>query len=460
MKKIFVDCSYLYDHIELNTGIQRVVRRVIENLESLSQTNEIEVIPVNISHHNLFKVELKELYEKKDRYVPVSTDSCRSDGTLRNRLMVLYNGFRNLLVTLLPRRKFKEFVFAPRHRLGMGFIIEKVLLQPVRRAMSIQRADKNRLIDGSVSIEKGDVLVLIDSSWYMNIWPTVKKFKQQEATVIGIIYDLIPITNAEFCDAFLACVFKTFFYESLNYVDGYIAISDTVKKGLISFLTNEFGNTAIQEKKFDYFFLGSDFSSVENQVVGVRAELKKSFTGSPTYLIVSTVEPRKNHEYLLDVFDMLWAQGMEIKLCIIGRMGWRVEKTAKRIYGHRFFNEKLLYWSDLNDEELQFCYENSKMLLFPSIVEGFGLPIVESLTNGLPVLASDIPIHKEVGKHKIGYFDLQDTHDLKNQLVHIEAQGIPVELIPDENYKWQDWHESTKELLEKINLMIEPHGCN
>lgn len=455
MRKIFVDCSYLYNHIELNTGIQRVVRRVIENLETLSHMNGIEVIPVNISHHNFFKVDIKELYEKKGLSASATTGSPRIDirTRLRNHLIPLYEGFRNLLVTLLPRRKFKAFVFAPRHQFGMGSILETILLGPVRKAMSIRRADRNRHVDVTIPIEKGDVLLLIDSSWYMNIWPTVKKFKQQDATVIGIIYDLIPITNAEFCDAFLASVFKEFFYESLNYVDGYIAISDTVKKGLIAFLTDEFGNIAIQEKKFDYFFLGSDFNYADNQVVGVRDKLKKSFTGYPTYLIVSTVEPRKNHEYLLDVFDMLWEQGMEIKLCIIGRMGWRVEKTTKRIYGHRFFNEKLLYWSDLNDEELQFCYENSKMLLFPSIVEGFGLPIVESLTNGLPVLASDIPIHREVGKDKIGYFNLQDTHDLKNQLVHIETQGIPVELIPDENYKWQDWHESTNELLEKINLM-------
>ena len=449
-----MDCSYLYNHIELNTGIQRVVRRVIENLEILSHKNGIEVIPVNISHHNFFRVDIKELYEQK-RSLASATTATRMDIKTRakNYLIPLYEGFQKFLVTLLPRRKFKAFVYAPRHQFGMGYVIEKVLLHPVRKAMSIRRADRNRHVDGTILIGKEDVLILIDSSWYMNIWPTVKKFKQQDATVIGIIYDLIPITNAEFCDAFLASVFKEFFYESLNYVDGYIAISDTVKKDLIIFLEDEFGNTAIQEKKFDYFFLGSDFNYAQNQVVGVRNELKKSFKGYPTYLIVSTVEPRKNHEYLLDVFDMLWEQGMEIKLCIIGRMGWRVEKTAKRIYGHRFFNEKLLYWSDLNDEELQFCYENSKMLLFPSIVEGFGLPIVESLTNGLPVLASDIPIHREVGKDRIGYFDLQDTHDLKNQLARIETQGIPDKLVPDENYKWQNWHESTNELLEKINLM-------
>ena len=113
-------------------------------------------------------------------------------------------------------------------------------------------------------------------------------------------------------------------------------------------------------------------------------------------------------------------------------------------------NNRLILFSDLNDKELLYSYKNAKMLLFPSIVEGFGLPIVESLTNGLPVLASNTPIHREVGGDKIGYFDISNPNDLANQIIGIERDGIPDNLIVDKNYKWLDWRDSTEMLLKKV----------
>jgi len=50
MKKIFIDCSYISEHVELNTGIQRVVRRVVESLDEIAEAQKIEVIPVNITN--------------------------------------------------------------------------------------------------------------------------------------------------------------------------------------------------------------------------------------------------------------------------------------------------------------------------------------------------------------------------------------------------------------------------
>jgi len=220
----------------------------------------------------------------------------------------------------------------------------------------------------------------------------------------------------------------------------------------------------VPQGQFDYFWLGGDFDAksgvhaVESAGKGlddlsVRPALVESLASNPSYLMVSTVEPRKNHQYLLDTFDLLWAQGADVNLCIVGRMGWKVEALLRRIEQHPEKNVRLFWWSDLSDDELLYCYGNAKMLLFPSFIEGFGLPLVESLSNGLPVLASDTPIHREIGGEQIGYFDLADAHSLKDKLLAIEASGIPDSLQVSPGYQWLSWLESSRMLLNKMQGM-------
>jgi len=199
--------------------------------------------------------------------------------------------------------------------------------------------------------------------------------------------------------------------------------------------------------------LGGDHSHNAYDESQVRAELKQSLREGSSYLVVSTVEPRKNQPYLLDTVDLLWGQGSQAKLFIVGREGWKVTDTMARINGHEQKDSLLFHWGDLNDSELLYCYQKSKMLVFPSFVEGFGLPIVESLNNQLPVMASDTPIHREVGGDRIGYFDLTKPQDLANKILAIEAHGVPEEFQPQEGYQWLSWRQSSQSLLHKVQQM-------
>ncbi len=121
-----------------------------------------------------------------------------------------------------------------------------------------------------------------------------------------------------------------------------------------------------------------------------------------------------------------------------------------RIHTHERLDRNLYCFHDLNDSELGYCYENAKMLLFPSIAEGFGLPIVEGLMHRLPVMASDIPIHREVGRDHIGYFDLDAPADLEAKIRDIETQGIPEALVPADDYRWLSWSDSIEMLLVRM----------
>jgi len=183
----------------------------------------------------------------------------------------------------------------------------------------------------------------------------------------------------------------------------------------------------------------------------VNKDIENVFAeGAPIYLMVSTIEPRKNHAYLLDAFEILWAQGIDVRLCIIGKIGWKCEMLVERIRSHREYGKRLFMCNRVDDSSLEFAYRSSRALLFPSVVEGFGLPLVEAMQRGLPAMASDIPVFREVGRDFLAYFDLQDPASLADQVAAYERtdrfpaqQGI-------REWQWPGWREASQEFVDKV----------
>jgi len=445
MGTIFIDCTYLRDHNTLNTGIQRVVRHTIEELEKLAPEKGYKIQLLYLKNGALQAVDLSELY-------PVDSDTVRETDalksfSLKDYLKNLYYHTRLWVSALIPYPPFQNFVLGPKDKKkSLNHIVYFYIYTPVNVLISKLKSQRNQ--DGAIQAKEGDVLLLLDSSWYMNIWKGVEKLKKEGACVVMISYDIIPISHPEFCDDFLSTVFSEWVGTSAKYVDGYIAISQTVSQELEKYL-HQLGNFDTG-KTFSHFYLGSDFkkSTAENPKA-IRPELKSLFE-LPTYLMVSTIEPRKNHAYLLDAFEKVWGKGLQVNLLFIGRRGWKVDALLKRIEDHPMAGRHLFFYDDIDDNELAYAYSHAKALVFPSIVEGFGLPIVEGLSYGLPVLASDTPIHREVGGDRVAYFDLNDTSDLANIIEKWERGGVPPSLIPSEDYRWLTWEESAGQLLENI----------
>ncbi|MFT5660597.1 MAG: glycosyltransferase involved in cell wall biosynthesis [Sulfurimonas sp.] len=370
MKKLLIDCSFI-STTKLNTGIQRVVRKVVENIEEVAKSSSYQPIQVVLENSKIREISLNSTQEN---------------------------------------------------------------------------------LQDDIEVKEGDILLLLDSSWHLNIWGSVEKAKLSKAMVIAVIYDIIPISHPEFCDAGLVKHFHEWFEVSIAYVDGFIAISNTIENDLKSYLASKYPEK-VKSKFFDHFLLGADFEYKEFIISdsNIKDDLKNIYsTNENIYLIVCTVEPRKNHKYLLDTFDKLWEENFDITLNIVGKTGWMIDELIQRIENHPQYKKKLFHWDNLNDEELNYCYQNSKMLLFPSFVEGFGLPIIESLNNALPVMASDIPIHREVGGEHIGFFDIKNVDDLVSKIKTIEKSGINEELKVQDGFRWLNWNESTKILFQKI----------
>jgi glycosyltransferase involved in cell wall biosynthesis len=167
--------------------------------------------------------------------------------------------------------------------------------------------------------------------------------------------------------------------------------------------------------------------------------------------MVGTLEPRKGYTDTLNVFDALWRQGQDINLVIVGKVGWKVEALVARIKEHPEFNQRLFWLAGISDEYLDRVYNTCTCLIAASYGEGFGLPLIESAQRGLPIIARDIPVFREVaGKHAT-YLppDLQAITGgavIKQWLEkHRKDEVRGSDAMP-----WLTWQESSKVLLDKM----------
>ena len=423
-KRILIDCTFVYTS-GLNTGIQRVVRNIASIAKSMRTYEGYDICLVVIEKDRIFEIDT----------IPDNTKSSL-ENSVYNYFLNIYYSMRNLLVNIFPFKFFKIFILNKKNRFGLSYI----LLTPKRLYTHFFNPTEE---SKNVITTKNDIFILLDSTWDIDIKDSLAVIKNNTTTIITVIYDLIPITHPQFCDSHLVYVFNKWFKNNAKVTNGYLAISETVKDDVMRYLNEN------NQNKFDSFMLGANVNKKSDTVPIISEKFKDIFQNNNVYIIVSTIEARKNHLYLLKTFEKLWEKNIDVKLCIIGRIGWLVDELLAQIDTHKEKNKRLFMFNDTNDDTLLFAYEHAKALLFPSFTEGFGLPIVESLQKGLPVLASDTPIHREVGKDNIAYFDLSDTNDLVQQIIEIEKNGIPEDLKSMGEVTCFTWEESTRDFLRK-----------
>ena len=160
----------------------------------------------------------------------------------------------------------------------------------------------------------------------------------------------------------------------------------------------------------------------------------------PFVLMVSTIEARKNHMYLVAAWKQFLDEGLDPPdLVFVGRVGWRVKSLMEMLETTRYFDERIHIVHDLSDEDLNTLYSACLFTAFPSFVEGWGLPVGESLAHGKPCVASSTSSVPEVGGDLVDYLDPQNLRE-----------GIEVlrRMIFDEPYR----QKRTEEIVSKFKL--------
>lgn len=146
-----------------------------------------------------------------------------------------------------------------------------------------------------------------------------------------------------------------------------------------------------------------DSGSLDDENQDVSEEIKDIASGK-YILMVGTIEPRKNHSLVIDALENGLAD-IDVKVIFAGRFGWNVADLEKRIKFHPLYNKKLFFIERPDDNTVDYLYKNATFVAFPTFNEGFGLPLVEAICHGTPVIASDIAVLREIGGDYVDYFD-------------------------------------------------------
>jgi glycosyltransferase involved in cell wall biosynthesis len=244
----------------------------------------------------------------------------------------------------------------------------------------------------------GDVLLMFDASWYGEPWQAVDAALARGARLMGMVHDLLPLEHPDWFREGLEQRFGDHLQQMARRAERLFVPTSAVQGRLQELLERD-GHTvpvAVLAHGGDFCNQHASAEQIAEYQVYLPAPAS---TDDPLYLVLGTLEPRKNHALILDAFDTLWAQGRTPRLLFVGKVGWQVDSLVERLQNHPLLGQRLFHAANLSDPALLWLIRNSTALVYVPRDEGFGLPVLEAAMQGCPVIASDILVLREAGRH-------------------------------------------------------------
>ena len=265
---------------------------------------------------------------------------------------------------------------------------------------------------------------------------------------IALLYDLLPLRRPELFPPHLVAEYAEYFDVLIREFDGIVCISRAVADELIGHVrAGHWPAGRSRTLRIGYFPLGF-LPQPEAGGAELGAAVADFFSRpDPVVLMVGTLEPRKAYAQALDAMERLWQRGSKARLCIVGRVGWDVRSIQARLAQHAEKGRRLLHLQEASDAELAHCYRNSSGLLYASMGEGFGLPLVEAAHFGLPLLVRDLAVFREVCGASATYFADDRASPLAAALDAFLAGVADGSVTASRSVRAHSWSESLEALL-------------
>ena len=306
------------------------------------------------------------------------------------------------------------------------------------------------------NIRPGDVLLLADAAWNYNAWECAAAARSRGAHVVTMIHDLIPLTHPELVDRLFTEVFRVWLKQMLLCSSALVCNSKATRDEVLTYCHEK----GLPHPEIGYFHLGSDFRATDQSMSpdggGEAATLAdRSLSATDRYiLVVGSVEKRKRHDLLLDAFERVWETHPDVKLVVVGRPGGGADRVIERLKSHPARNTKLMWIVDATDDELANLYGNARGLVFCSVAEGYGLPLVEARQLGCRVIASDIPVFRELADEGVILFPKHDVDALATAIRRV----VEAECGRVRRRDLWTWADSTRQLVSVIARLVGRRG--
>ena len=277
-----------------------------------------------------------------------------------------------------------------------------------------------------------------ENAFLLNTWPIglhhsdyLRMIQKFGVRPIFFVHDLIPIIYPEYCSAGEDARHKEKMHSVLTLACGVITNSEATLSDLVHY-SQQINQTM---PRAEVALLAPGISRV---LPGARP------IEQPYFIILGTIEPRKNHALLLQIWrSMVQQLGQQTPhLLVIGQRGWECENAIDLLERSQFLKGVVTEISHCPDAELVTYLHHSQALLFPSFTEGYGLPVLEALTLGVPVIASDLSVFREIAGDIAEYIDPLDAKRWAEQIIeyakpHSVCRAVQMQRL--QSFKGPTW---------------------
>jgi len=230
----------------------------------------------------------------------------------------------------------------------------------------------------------------------------IAAMRRQGCHFVPLIHDLIPLHHPEFARAGQAETHRRRIVTTAALADAIVVNSAATAAELTPWLADRIAAPPI---------------AVEAPPVALR----------PYFVVLGTIEPRKNHMLLLNMWrNFATTLGPAApRLVVVGRRGWENENVLDMLERCTALDGLVREAGMLPDREVASLLRGARALLFPSFAEGFGLPLAEALALGVPAIASDLAALREVGQQAPDYIDPLDGASWRNAVLDYARPDSP-----------------------------------
>jgi glycosyltransferase involved in cell wall biosynthesis len=363
----------------------------------------------------------------------------------------------NLVRSLLPLQESESFELGVVYQPGMkkwlmgDLSFPKSLKEyPHVHLLPIPVRISNFLIDSNFQsglsyFEKhfGDIDLVHGTNY--TVYPCRKSLK------VMSIYDLTFIKYPDYIDSVVQAYAKRIM-RCLEWTDLVLTISESSKKDIVEHLNVAPEKVAVTSlaSRYTHSFLNDK----------PREQLKEKIDydfSRPYLLFVSTLEPRKNIQAIITAFNYLKTHHkIEHDLVLIGRKGWHYQPILKAIESS-FWNKHIYHLDYLSDELVALFYSKADIFVYPSYYEGFGLPVLEAMTLGAPVITSNTSSLPEVVGNAALLVDPNDYMELADAILKLISDSkLKKELVLKgrERAKLYSWEKTARATLKAYKSLF------
>ena len=248
-----------------------------------------------------------------------------------------------------------------------------------------------------------DFLFFLDLNMTFPAPEIMREKSHRKIKVVSMVHDILPITNPDWFpskavntlkkeSSILSKILFRFYLQGLCNVSDIIVVPSLhVKNEILSLGLKKLSDIRV-----------IPLGSKEPQNV----EPKKNKTSSKQITYVSTIEPRKGQNDLINAMNIIWDNNVsDLNLTLVGRYGWDSEILIEKMTNHKEFGKKLIWENNCSDDKLEQIYSNSDLVVVPSLGEGFGFSIEEALAREIPVLARNLDVFKERRNPNLSFYE-------------------------------------------------------